>query len=208
MKKITPYKTSKNALASLDNGGRFYNLITQANDGNIETSELSKVAGLVSGKQKMILFLEMSLSKLDSESRKEILQALSTSIKLAIYKYPTQYLSPSKAKEKGQLAHNTIITGIPTFIDSKSDFIGFTMIPVMAGNVTTFMMVPIIDQYDVYEVRNHESSDTFLIAQSKSSKKLPEHLTTFGGVLKELKEKEDEDSSGTVFLEAHYYSPE
>ncbi len=29
MRKIRPYKTSRNALASLDNGGRFYNLRRQ-----------------------------------------------------------------------------------------------------------------------------------------------------------------------------------
>ncbi|GAB5408570.1 MAG: hypothetical protein BalsKO_09350 [Balneolaceae bacterium] len=205
MKKIIPYKTSKNALLSLDNGGRFYNLITKANDGEINTAELSKVAGLVSGKQKMVLFLEMALSQLPSSERKYILSALSSDIKSGIRKYPAQHLSPSNAQNNGLLAQNTIITGIPTYIDSKSDFNGFIMIPIMAGKVTTFMMVPIIDQYDIYEVRDENSSDTFLIAHSKSSKKLASKMMTFGGVLKELNEKEDEASNSTVFLEAHYY---
>lgn len=208
MKKIIPYKTSKNALASLDNGGRFYNLITKANDGEITTAELSKVVGLVSGKQKMILFLEMSLSKLSSSERREILDTLSSDIKSAIHKHPTQYLSPSEALKNGVLSQNAVITGIPTFVDSKSDFNGFIMIPIMTGKVTTFTMIPIIDQYDVYEVRDHESSGTFLIAHSKSSTKLPSKMMTFGGVLKELNQKKEEGSPSTVFLEAHYYSIE
>ena len=47
-----PYRTVRNALTSIDNGGRFYNLLTKANDGNISTSELGKVAGSFSDKQK------------------------------------------------------------------------------------------------------------------------------------------------------------
>lgn len=206
MKKIVPYKTAKNALVSLDNGGRFYNLITKANDGNITSAELSKVAGLVSGKQKMVLFLEMSLSDLSSDSRKVILSTLTSDIKNAIYKYPTQHLTPSEAVQTGVLSHNTIITGIPTYVDSKSDFNGFIMIPIMAGKVTTFMMVPIIDEYDIYEVRDQKSSETFLIAHTKSSKKLSPKMMTFGGILKELKENENEDSSFNIYLEAHYYA--
>ncbi len=205
MKKITPYKTKQNALISLDNGGRFYNLITKANDGNITSAELSKVAGLVSGKQKMVLFLEMSLLELSTSARKEILKVLSKDLKSAIIKYPTQLLSPSEANRKGASSQNTIVTGIPSFVESKSDFNGFIMIPIMTGKVTTFSMIPIIDQYDVYEVRDQESSDTFLIAHSKSKNKLPKRKFTFGGILKELKEKEEENSPTKVYLETHYY---
>ncbi|MEQ9310247.1 MAG: hypothetical protein RLN90_12400 [Balneolaceae bacterium] len=206
MKLISPYKTTKNALTSLDNGGRFYNLITKANDGNISSSELGKVAGVISGKQKMILFLEMSLSKLPTQERKKILNILSSDLKSAIRKYPTQYLLPSEAKEKGILTQNAIISGIPTYLDSKSDFNGFIMVPIMTGKVTTFMMVPLIDEYDIYEIRDQESSDTFLIAHSKSKKKLPEQNITLGGILKELKEKEDEDAPAIIFLETHFYT--
>lgn len=205
MKEIIPYKTAKSALESLYNGGRFYNLITKADDGNINSAELSKVAGVISGKQQMILFLEMSLSQLDAESRKDILRTLSTDLKSAIHKYPTQNLLPSEAEEKGILSQNAIITGIPTYIESKSDFSGFIMIPIMTGKVTTFMMVPIIDHFDVYEVRDQSTSETFLIAHSKSSEKLPAQKITFGGILKELKKKDNEEASATIYLETHYF---
>lgn len=55
MRKIAPYKTAKNALASLDNGGRFYNVLTQANDGDVTSAELAKVTGVFSDMQKMIV---------------------------------------------------------------------------------------------------------------------------------------------------------
>ena len=205
MKEIIPYKTAENALESLDNGGRFYNLITKADDGNINSAELSKVAGVISGKQQMILFLEMSLSILETESRKDILRTLSLDLKSAIRKYPTQYLLPSEAQIKGILSQNAIITGIPTYIESKSDFNGFIMIPIMTGKVTTFMMVPIIDHYDVYELRDDTSSETFLIAHTKESDKLPQKRMTFGGILKELKKKKDEKAPSSNYLETHYY---
>ena len=51
-------------------------------------------------------------------------------------------------------------------IDSKSDFKGFIMIPISTGSVMTFSMVPIIDQYDVYEIRETEIDQSFLIAHT------------------------------------------
>lgn len=206
MKKIIPYKTPKNALEELDNGGRFYNLITKANDGKVNAAELSKVAGVMSDKQRMVLYLEMSLSKLNTESRKEVLQSLSSDLKSTIHKYETQFLAPSEAQKNGAPSKNAVISGIPIYIDSKSDFNGFIMIPVMTGSVTTFTMIPIIDQYDVYEIRDDHSSETFLIAHSKSSEKLPEHKLTFGGILKELKKDTQANDSSTLYLETHYYS--
>ncbi|MFT6269782.1 MAG: hypothetical protein ACJAVV_002609 [Alphaproteobacteria bacterium] len=47
---------------------------------------------------------------------------------------------------------NTIITGIPKFKDSKTDFCGFVMVPIVSSNITTFMKIPIMDEYDVYEI--------------------------------------------------------
>jgi hypothetical protein len=52
MDKIIPFKYLDDILSIFDNGGRFYNLLTKANDGNISQEELSKVAGLFSDKQK------------------------------------------------------------------------------------------------------------------------------------------------------------
>ncbi|MEQ9266242.1 MAG: hypothetical protein RLN81_13520 [Balneolaceae bacterium] len=206
MKKITPYKTERNALAALDNGGRFYNLITKADDGKISTAELSKAAGVFSGKQQMVLFLEMSLSALSPDSRKQILSSVSEDIKEAIYKYPTQHLLPSEAKENGVLSHNAIVTGVPKRIDSTDKFTGFIMIPMITGKVTTFVMIPIIEQYDIYELRDEASSKEFLIAHSKSSNKLPETRVKCAGILKELKSEDKEDSKASIFLETIYYS--
>lgn len=205
MNKITPFTSQHEALSVLDNGGRFYNLITKANDGEINAAELSKVAGIISGKQQMILFLEMALSKLSTDSRQQIYNSLSDDLKESIKKYPTQHLLPSEAEQKGTLSQNAIITGIPKYVESNSSFNGFIMIPIMTGKVTTFTMIPIIEKYDVYEVRDQITSDTFLIAHTKCADKLTEHKTTFGGILKELKKEKNDDAPATIFLEALYH---
>lgn len=206
MKKITPFTSLQEALTVLDNGGRFYNLITKANDGEINSAELSKVAGVISDKQKMVLFLELSLSKLSDDSRKEILRTLSPDLKSDIKKYAAQYLLPSEANGKGVLAQNSVIEGIPKYVESKSDFNGFIMVPIMTGNVTTFTMIPIIDHYNVYELRDDNSSETFLIAHSKESNQLPEKRMTFGGIFKEVKKKKDEQAASSNYMEIHYYT--
>ena len=65
MKKIEPYKNINEATLSLDNGGRFYNVLTKSDDGIISSSELGKVAGLFIDKQKMVLFLDLATSNFD-----------------------------------------------------------------------------------------------------------------------------------------------
>lgn len=207
MKKIIPYKTTSKALASLDNGGRFYNFASKADDGEISSSELAKAAGVFSDKQQMILYLEMAISELAPDEQSKVLGSLSDDLKVVHKKHVPQQLIPSEAKSKGRLASCAIVTGIPKLVDSKSDFYGFIMIPIIAGKVTTFAMIPIIDQYDVYELRDSETSQDLLIAHNRGSEKLPESMIRCGGVLKELKKAKNEGAEATIFLETIYYSP-
>ena len=205
MKKIKPYKNINDAISNLDNGGRFYNVLTKADDGIISKSELGKVGGIFNDKQQMILFFELSISNLDDKKRNAIISKLEQSLQKVYLKYKPIELLPSEAHTKGVIASNAIITGIPRLTQSKSDFIGFIMIPVIAGNVTTFSMIPLIDLYDVYELRDEESDKNFLIAHSKGTNKLPEKKIKVAGVLKELKSAKNEKKASKKFLEAVYH---
>lgn len=207
MKKIIPYKSTKYAISALDNGGRFYNIMSKANDGNISSAELAKVAGVFSSKQNMILYLEMSIFELANEAKREVLFLLSENLKAEYSKYKPLNLLPSEAQKSGVISSAAIITGIPKLIDSKTEFTGFIMIPVVTNKVTTFMMIPIIDQYDVYELKDVESGTDFFIAHNRSNRKLPKQLTRCGGVIKELKTKKNEESASDMFLEMLYYTP-
>ncbi|TXD83819.1 hypothetical protein ESY86_07165 [Subsaximicrobium wynnwilliamsii] len=205
MKKISPYKQIDEALLALDNGGRFYNILTKSNDGIISQSELGKIGGLFNDKQKMILFLEMSMISFEDEEKEIILSKLDGDLKQTYLKYKSQKLLPSEANEKGILASNAILTGVPKLVDKKSDFNGFIMVPIMAGKAMIFVMIPIIDNYNIYELRDEKTSDTFIIAHSRNSEKLPNKKIIIAGLLKELKSEKNEDSKTVKFLEANYY---
>lgn len=208
MKKIKPYLSIEEALTQLDNGGRFYNFLTKADDGVITTAELGKVGGIFNDKQQMILFLELSLSGLNEEQKKEVLLKLDLDLKLLYYNYKPALLTISEAISKGMIAQNTIVTGVPKLITSKTTFNGFITIPIMVGSVTTFSMFPILDVYDVYEISDEETVQSILIAHSKSSKRLPEKRIKVAGVMKELKANKDEQAASSMFLESIYYLEE
>ncbi len=123
MKKLIPYQNINTALKTLDNGGRFYNILTKAEDGIISQAELGKVGGLFSSKQQSILFLEMSISALSKKEKARVLSQLDDGLQNQYQKYKAQYLLPSEAKEKSIISSNAIITGIPKLMDSKTDFL-------------------------------------------------------------------------------------
>ncbi|MES2826941.1 MAG: hypothetical protein V4687_02250 [Bacteroidota bacterium] len=205
MKQITPYKNAADAVQSLDNGGRFYNLLTTADDGIISSAELAKVGGLFNEKQKMILFLELSLHELENEAKEAVISKLDDGLKASYEKYRAQVLLPSEAGEIGVLAKNAIITGVPKVIASTTKFTAMVMIPIMAGKVMTMIMIPISEKYDVYELRDEATSDTFLIAHAKEATKLPEEKIIVAGVLKELKPEKGEKTEAKKFLEINYF---
>ncbi len=204
MKQIIPYQNITEALTQLDNGGRFFNLFTKAEDGEINAAELSKVAGMFNEKQKLILFLELSMSHLPKEDQVEIISKLDDQLRRDFLKYKAQELMASEAEARGVLAANAIITGVPKVKESKSEFKGIILIPISTGKVMTFVPIPIIDQYDIYEVRDDHSSETFLIAHHRSKEKLPNEKIKLAGVIKELEIK-DKVKKHQKFLEVNYY---
>lgn len=205
MKKVTPYKSQAAALKSLDNGGRFFNVLTKADDGQISSAELSKVAGAFSDKQLMNLYLEMSLAQLPK--RDMVLESLSDKLHKAYQRYRPHYLTPAAAAISKQVGATAIITGIPQYKESKTEFYGFIMVPIITGNVTTFMMIPIMDQYDVYEIKDQQSDELFIVAHARSNRKLNEVPTRVGGYLKELQVDKNKPSEKRLFLETYYYTP-
>lgn len=204
MKFISPYKSPEEASSSLDNGGRFYNFLTTAEDGIISPAEVGKVAGLYNDRQKMVLYLAMCLSDLKTSAKEQVEKSLSEDLRVSYEKYFPQYLKPSEAIKKGQLASNAIITGVPIYVNSKEDFNGFVIVPVMAGTVMTMILIPIIDKYDVYHLRDEITSKTFIIAHARSKEKLPQIRLSAGGILKEMKLKKDEKAPAEKYLEVLY----
>ncbi len=206
MKKVNVYQYVDEAITSLDNGGWFYNILTKANDGVISQAELGRVGGVFNDIQKMILFFELATSKLAESNKMMILSKMDGKLKGSYNKFEPQKMFPSEAINKGVLSSNAILTGVPKLITSKTDFNGFIMVPVMTGKVTTFMMIPLIDEYDVYELKDDLHSETFIIAHARVKEKLPNKKIKVAGIFKELKAGMEKDSNSKMFLEAVYYS--
>lgn len=206
MKELIPYNSVEEALTDLDNGGRFYNILTKANDDHISTAELAKAAGVFSDKQNMILFLEMALMQLETKHQNKVISYLSEELKELYSRHLPTRFTPAEANQHGQSSKPAIITGIPKLIDSKTQFTGFIMVPIITNNVTTFAMIPIMDQYDVYELRDKETDTDFFIAHKRGNEKLAEKTTHCAGIIKELKAKKKEESDAGTFLEIVYYS--
>ncbi|WP_286342349.1 hypothetical protein [Ferrimonas sp. YFM] len=204
MKTIITYSSLKEALADLDNGGRFYNILTEADDGVVEQAELAKVAGVFSDTQTMFLYLDMALSELSPEESMAVRSSLSEDLQQEYQTHKPSRYTPVQAKLEGQAGEPVIIGGVPRLVKSMENFGGMILVPITAGTVTTFTMIPIVDQYDVYQVRDSQSEREFVVAHAHSDEKLPETYTLFGGILKEM--HNEQGNSDSLFLEAVYFA--
>ena len=72
VKIIRPNKTFEGALKALDNGGRFYNIFTDAKDETIDSAELAKVAGVYASVSKAFLFYGMSTVELPHNAKRRL----------------------------------------------------------------------------------------------------------------------------------------
>jgi hypothetical protein len=205
MNNITPFYSSVDAIKALDNGGRFYNLFTKAEDGVISKSELARTGGVFSDHDKMMLYLEMSLSELGQSARENVLSHLDDKLhKYYLENIPAK-LSLDKVQEIGAKSQTAIISGEVSGMFSKSDSPGFIIVPVMIGSVPTYMMSPITDQYIVYPIQSKESDQTLVLAYPKGKPELPTGRVSVGGVLKELYSDNKSSSAKSLYMEAAYY---
>lgn len=205
MEKLTVYTHPDQVLKQFDNGGRFFDLASTSEDGIITSGEIGKVAGIFGNKQKKVLYLALAIDALSVADKERIIESLSDDMAIAYNKHLPQYLTPSEALVKGVVSSNAVITGVPTLVDSRKALNGFVIVPVSTGTVITMIMIPIIERYDVYELRDDATSETFLIAHAKGEGRLPERKVKVAGVLKELKVKVQGTEKNEIFLEALYY---
>ncbi len=206
MQSVIPYQNYTGALEALDNGGRFYNIFTKAKDDEVSPVELAKVAGVFSSKQKMFLFYEMAVRELGESDRQSLFDNLSEGLQAAYEEHRPQNLLPSEADSKGVASKTAILTGYPRFVTDKTVFNGFIFIPMSTGKSMMMIMIPIMDQYDIYELTDDSSSAKTFIANVRGSEKLPVELSRFGGILKETAVDKEGKEKDRLFLEALYYT--
>ena len=211
MRQLSPYRTVQGAKRALDNGGRFYNLFTRAGDNVVEGVELARAAGVYSSDAMAFLYFEMALMELPPEEKAEVLALLAPDLRAQLEAKRPAVLPPSRVEPEGRAGVPTIVTGYPRFVEDKTELKGFI---VMVAPV--IMMVPIMDEFDVYEV--FDTADQVyprtLIATVRGSKRLDGARaksgggrTRFGGVLKELRFEDKTGREHGLYMEAAYYTP-
>jgi hypothetical protein len=204
MRQIKPYQTVWGARRALDNGGRFYNLWTQAGDNVVDSGELARAAGVHSSDMRAFLHFEMALMDLPDRQKAEVRSLLSPGLQNRLQKNRPRVLKPSLVESDGAAGVPAIVTGYPSFVEDRAQLQGFI---VMVTPVIT--MIPIVDQFDVYEVYDtpERIEPRTLIATVRGSKRLDGVYTRFGGVLRELHFEDKTGKDHGLYLEAMYYTP-
>jgi hypothetical protein len=204
VRELRPYRTGRGALRALDNGGRFFNLFARAGDRVVNSAELARAAGVFSPGMNAFLHFEMALMDLAPAERELIVSSLASDL-LARYgaERPT-ILAPSLVESQGEAGAPTIVTGYPVFIEDRTEFGGFVMLV-----IKTVMIIPIYDQFDVYEVFDTPEcvQPRTVIATARGSKRLDGVTTRFGGVLKELYFDDETGRDHGHYVEVAYYTP-
>jgi hypothetical protein len=210
MKQIVPYKTLQGALNALDNGGRFYNVFTKAGDEVITDSELCRAAGVFSRKAHAFLFFELALSNLSKADIDKVISRLSPDLRSTYLRQRPKHTEIEVFEQSARETDPVIVAGFPVFLEDKTQFSGFIMIPICTGKVTTFMMVPIFDRFDVYEVYANSDlkGNKTIIATVRGSKRLAATMTTFGGIVKKLKFKNKSKKPHSLYVETLFYKIE
>jgi len=208
MRRVEPYKTVTGALRSLDNGGRFYNLLAKADDGRITSAELKKAAGVTAGRDRAVLFLSLAVSGLEAEAQDRVFSCLSDEIRRQMQKNPPRRIPITRFETEVSSGLPVIVEGYPRFVEDRTEFQGFIIIPISTGKVTTFTMIPIFDQFDVYELHSDvkPGSGKTIIATVRGSSRLDCVHTTFAGVVRELTFVPDTEAPHSYYTEALYYA--
>ena len=206
MKKLVPYKTVRGALAALDNGGRFYNLFSRSGDGVISMGELSKATGHWLSFKQSSLFFTMMLDRLAEADRATVVARLDASLRRRVRQNQPKNVEPEALAEFSQEKGALVVEGTPRYCRSQSQFTSFIMIPVQAGSVTTQMMIPIYEEYSLYDLTSN-SKQTVPIAVPKKLPRLPERSMKFGGFMHQASSSEKTPDSSECYFGPVCYLP-
>ena len=207
MREIVPYTDRFELQQAIDNGGRFYNIFSKAGDSVVTKGELAKAAGVCGADHRAILFLELAKWELDVYDQNWIVDLLEPKLRDRYESMKPSRLKPSEVEKQGKLGSAVIATGYLRYLEDQTKLNGFITVPIMVGNVTTYSMVPIYQNYAIFEMFDDEANQSAncLIALVKDETLDHHGPSRIGGLLRELKSK-DEPAACSHFLEAYYYT--
>lgn len=208
MNQVDPYRTLGEAMSSLDNGGRFFNLFTTAGDDVVTAAEISKAAGILGSEQTAFVYFTMALRGLSDSDRMHVLESLDESTRRSHDKHQATEVSASTFEAHAVEARSYIIEGHPK---RASDEVRSATIlfPMMIGNVMTMMPMPVSESCQVYEVHDgpQQVSKPCLIVFARQETTLSSQKMRFGGIAKTMTFGAAADSRTTVYLEPSHFTP-
>lgn len=208
MRKVTPYRRLRAAAAALDNGGRFFNVFTRAGDEVVTKAELAKVAGVGGGLTGAALFFEMITCELKDYDRQQLTQTLEPTLRRKLKaKHPTR-LKPSQLARQGTAGEAYIIEGYARRFDSTSAVTSFIHMPITTGNVTTFMMIPITEVFDVCRLTHEPDAARggCVLVMKKGSKIRERDRIRWGGIAKERQLSKEKCAKKELYLDPMCYT--
>lgn len=209
MKQIHPFTSFQEAISKFDNGAHFYNLFSHAKDGVVSPEELELVAGTDNDTQQLILFLALSICKMDNPSREKILARLNGELFSMYEKYHPIHSTILQVQENGTKGMSLTMVGTPKKIAEPDHYVDELLVPVLVGAEASFALVPVKHAYVIYELHSEYTHETILIGHAKEVADLPEKKLRLGGVLREMNtEINTESKKKKLFLEVSYFLEE
>ena len=208
MRHVEPYRTERGLLNALDNGGRFYNVFAHAGDEQIARAELAKAAGATGSAANAVLFFEMAQVGLPDAARARAVRALGPRARRDYRDHKPTAMVPSRVDPDGTTQQPVIVEGVVRVLRDRSQFTGTMMLPISTGQTTTFMMVPLYDQFDVYELfDDRRMRRPCCVVATPRGLELPDgERVRFGGTIETLDAHEGAERRHAFFVEAEYYT--
>ncbi len=208
MREIEPYRSLQELQKAIDNGGRFYNLFTAADDAVVSPSELAKAAGVYTAGMEAFLFLELAQQKLSVEDRKAVFELLQPSLQKKLRTTGPKLLPPSTVECESAVDQAIVTSGYSRFMKEASQLGGFVMVPIMVGKVMTMMPIPITDTFCIYEFFDEAAmtSPSAIVATPKEKRFEHEGPIRVGGAMRKIEYKDKEPKTHELFLETLYFT--
>ena len=204
MKEVIPFTSREELSAAIDNGGRFYNLFSAADDQVVSKAELAKAAGVIAAGQVALLFLDLASNDLSETDRKEIISMLEPGLRDRFHDVVRNRISPSNVESEGEAGDCVIVEGFTKRLNDKSQFTGYILLP----NATAFTIIPILDMFDVYECFDEtESISASAVVAAKAGSDFPDGTRIrFGGYVRSLVVHDESTRTHNFYLEASYFT--
>ncbi len=208
MKELKPFRTVGPLKKALNNGGRFYDFFSDANDEAISRGELAKAAGVYTAGIQAFLYLQMSKQDLEEERQLEVVTMLDEKLRKSFMKKKPPFVLPSQVNASHKSGEAIIVTGYAREIGQQTMFSGFIIVPMLVGKAMIPMMIPIHTLYRVIELFDDEKmkKPSAIVGAPLKSPLEFSSVMQFGGVLKELKSKTKDPPTHPVYLEAIYWT--